>query len=146
MTGGKSGATDPIIVDLPNGGGVRFSGFPLAIGTVVRIYMSDPDGEVPHVAAEVPGVFPTYTVTESARGGDCTTKYLRSMPPGDFITWMAGRLYTAKNDTLYFSDASRPHLYNQRTTSSSLVVYLLRGAVTDGLYVGDSRGVWFCRA
>lgn len=140
----ESGATDPIIVDLPNGGGVRFSGFPLAIGTVVRIYMSDPDGEVPHVAAEVPGVFPTYTVTESARGGDCTTKYLRSMPPGDFITWMAGRLYTAKNDTLYFSDALRPHLYNPAHNFIKFSGFIsFVEPVTDGLYVGDSRGVWF---
>jgi hypothetical protein len=114
------------------------------LGWALRIYITDPDGETFHFAEEIPAVFPSYTVAETATGGDCNTQFMVPMPAGEFITWLGGRLYTAKLGTLYFSEALRPHLYNPAHNVIPFSGYIsFVEAVTDGLYVGDSRGVWF---
>lgn len=140
----EGGATPVQIIDLPNGGGITLNGLPTRMGWAFRVYITDPNGSKFHRSEELPAVFPNYTVTQTAQGGDCDTQFLIPMPPGEFITWLAGRLYTAKLGTLYFSEAMRPHLHNPAhgfIQFSGFISFV--EAVTDGLYVGDSRGVWF---
>ena len=140
----EGGATEVQFIDLPEGGGILLSGLPQRMGWAFRIYITDPNGEVFHRAEEVPAVFPSYTIAQTATGGDCDTQFLTPMPAGEFITWLGGRLYTAKLGTLYFSEALRPHLHNRAHNAipfSGFISFV--EAVTDGLYVGDSRGVWF---
>lgn len=140
----EGGATEVQFIDLPEGGGILLSGLPQRMGWAFRIYITDPNGEVFHRAEEVPAVFPSYTLAQTAAGGECDTQFLTPMPAGEFITWLGGRLYTAKLGTLYFSEALRPHLHNRAHNAipfSGFISFV--EAVTDGLYVGDSRGVWF---
>ena len=140
----EGGATPVQIIDLPSGGGITLTGLPIRVGWAFRVYITDPDGSKFHRSEEVPAVFPNYTVTQTAQGGDCDTQFLTPMPPGELITWLAGRLYTAKLGTLCFSEAMRPHLSNPAhgfIQFSGFISFV--EAVTDGLYVGDSRGVWF---
>lgn len=140
----EGGATEVQFIDLPNGGGITLTGLPQRLDWALRIYITDPNGEVFHRAEEVPAVFPTYTLTQTAAGGECDTQFLTPLPPGEFIAWLGGRLYTAKLGTLYFSEAMRPHLHNRAHNFiqfSGLISFV--EAVTDGLYVGDSRGIWF---
>lgn len=140
----EGGATPVQIVDLPQGGGIVLTGLPIHPGWTLCVYITDPDGSVFHRSEELPAVFPNYTVTQTAKGGDCDTQFLQPMPPGEFITWLAGRLYTAKLGVLSFSEALRPHLNNPAhgfIQFSGFISFV--EAVTDGLYVGDSRGVWF---
>ena len=140
----EGGATPVQIIDLPNGGGITLNGLPMRAGWAFRVYITDPDGSKFHRSEELPAVFPSYTITQTAQGGDCDTQFLTPMPPGEFITWLAGRLYTAKLGTLYFSEAMRPHLNNPAhgfIQFSGFISFV--EAVPDGLYVGDSRGVWF---
>lgn len=142
----EGGATPVQTIDLPNGGGITLNGLPMRVGWAFRVYITDPDGSKFHRAEEFPAVFPNYTITQTAQGGDCDTQFLTPMPPGEFITWLAGRLYTAKLGTLYFSEAMRPHLHNPAhgfIQFSGFISFV--EAVTDGLYVGDSRGVWFLK-
>jgi hypothetical protein len=140
----EGGATEVQLIDLPKGGGIQLNNLPQRMGWTLRIYITDPDGETFHFAEEIPAVFPNYTVAETASGGDCNTQFLTPMPAGEFITWLGGRLYTAKFGTLYFSEALRPHLYNRAHNVIPFSGYIsFVEAVTDGLYVGDSRGVWF---
>ena len=140
----EGGATEVQFIDLPEGGGILLSGLPQRMGWAFRIYITDPNGEVFHRAEEVPAVFPSYTVAQPATGGDCDTQFLTPMPAGEFITWLGGRLYTAKLGTLYFSEALRPHLHNRAHNAIPFSGYIsFVEAVMDGLYVGDSRGVWF---
>lgn len=140
----EGGATEVQFIDLPTGGGIQLGGLPQHLGWAIRIYITDPNGEIFHRAEEIPAVFPSYTVAHIAAGGNCDTQFLIPMPAGEFITWLGGRLYTAKHEALYFSEALRPHLYNPAhnvipfSGSISFVE-----AVADGMYVGDSRGVWF---
>ena len=108
----EGGTTEVQTIHLPNGGGIKLDNLPVINGWFIRIYITDPDGSVFHRSDEIPAVFPSYTVTQIAKGGDCNTQFLRPMPPGEFITWLAGRLYTAKDNVLYFSEAMRPHQYD----------------------------------
>ena len=142
--GEESGTTAVQIIDLPQGGGIALSGMAVRPGWEVYVYITDPDGMKLHLGAKLPAVFSSYLVAEVAKGGDCDTQFLQPLPPGEFIAWLAGRLYTAKNGTLCFSNAMRPHLYNPAHNFIQFSGYIsFIEAVTDGLYVGDSRGVWF---
>lgn len=145
--GEEGGATPVQFVDLPSGGGIRLVGLPTTHPDwQMYVYITDPDGEVLRFAASLPAVFPNYIVSETARGSELDTKFLQPLPPGDFVAWLGGRLYTAKNNTLFFSNALRPHLYNPAHNFVQFSGYIsFIEAVTDGLYVGDSRGVWFLR-
>lgn len=114
------------------------------MGWAVFVYITSADGDVLRYAAELPAVFPTYVVAETAQGGQLDTRFLTPLPAGDFICWHNGRLYTAKNGALYFSEAMRPHLHNPAHNVipfSGHIAFV--ESVGDGLYVGDSRGVWF---
>jgi hypothetical protein len=142
----EGGATPVQVIDLPQGGGIVLNGLPQRLGWSFRAYITDPDGSMFHRSEEFPAVFQSYVLTETARGGECDTQFLLPLPPGEFVTWLGGRLYTAARDTLYFSEAMRPHLHNPAHNFiqfSGLISFI--EPVTDGMYVGDSRGVWFLR-
>lgn len=145
--GEEGGATDVQIIDLPNGGGIVLSGLPTSRPDwQIYVYITDADGMQLRFAAQFPAVFPNYTMAETAKGSELETQFLKPLPPGEFVTWLAGRLYTAKNGTLYFSNALRPHLHDPAhnfVQFSGFISFI--EAVTDGLYVGDSRGVWFMK-
>lgn len=56
------------------------------MGWAFRIYiLTDPNGSKFHRSEELPAVFPSYTITQTAQGGDCDTQFLTPMPPGEFI-------------------------------------------------------------
>lgn len=140
----ESGASEVQFLDLPDGGGIRLSGLPTLSGWSVLIYITSADGDQLRFVAELPAAFATYVVAEQAQGGECDTQYLVPMPAGDFVRWHTGRLYTAKNGTLYFSEPMRPHLHDPAhgyVPFSGHIAFV--EAVADGIYVGDSRGVWF---
>ncbi len=142
--GEESGATEVQFLDLPTGGGIRLSGLPTLAGWSVVIYITPADGDQLRFVAELPAAFSSYVVAEQAQGGECETQFLVPLPAGDFVRALAGRLYTAKNGTLYFSEAMRPHLHNPAygyIPFSGHIAFV--EAVADGIYVGDSRGVWF---
>jgi hypothetical protein len=142
--GEQGGSTEPQVIDLPNGGGIRLSNLPQRLGWTILVHITSADGDVLYQAAELPAVFPTYVVAEVAQGSQINTPFLTPLPPGDFICWHSGRLYTAKNGALYFSEAMRPHLHDPAHNVipfSGHIAFV--ESVVDGLYVGDSRGVWF---
>ena len=142
--GEEGGTSDVQFIDLPSGGGFQLSNLQTIPGWRWFVYLTDANGEKLRLGAQFPAVFPQYTVTEVAKGGDCDTQHLKPMPHGSFVTWLAGRLYIANGSTLYFSNALRPHLYNP---AHNLIPFSgnisFVEAVTDGMYVGDERGVWF---
>jgi hypothetical protein len=142
--GEESGASAVRYLELPTGGGIRLSGLPQESGGKVYAYITSADGDVLRFAAEFPAVFPAYVVADIAAGGICDTQFLVPMPPGEFVRWHNGRLYTAMDGVLRFSEPRRPHLHNPAhgvIPFSGRIVLL--EAVVDGIYVGDSRGVWF---
>ena len=142
--GEESPASDVRIINLTAGGGIRLTGLPQIAGAAIYVYITAPDGEQLRFVAQLPAVFPSYVVGENAEGGVCSTQFLVPLPGGDFIRWHSGRLYTAKNGVLRFSEPMRPHLHNPVEgfiPFSGHIAFV--EPVVDGIYVGDSRGVWF---
>lgn len=142
--GEEGGASALQTIDLPTGGGIRMSGLSQRIGWQIAAYITSADGDILRRAAAFPAVFPAYSVSEPAFGSEPDTQFLVPLPPGDIIRWHSRRLYTARNGTLYFSESKYPHLHNPAhgmIPFSGHIAFV--EAVTDGLYVGDSRGVWF---
>lgn len=131
-------------IGLPSGGGITLSGLPLLTDWHIAVYVTSADGDVLRLAETIPAIFATYTIGNQSEGGECETQFLAPLPPGDFIRWHAGRLYTAANGVLRFSQAGRPHLSNPATDFipfSGHIAFI--EPVVDGIYVADSRGVWF---
>lgn len=142
--GEEGGATELQTIDLPNGGGIRLSNLTQRLGWGVLVYITSADGDTLRYAAEFPAVFPSYVVADSANGAELDTQYLVPLPPGDFVCWHNGRLFTAKDGALRFSEALRPHLHNPAHNVIPFSGHIaFMESVGDGLYVGDSRGVWF---
>lgn len=142
--GEEGPASEFATINLPNGGGIRLTNLPEHFGWRIYVYITAPDGDVLRFTTELPAVFATYVVTAPANGGECDTQHLRPLEPGEFVRGFNGRLYTAKNGTLYFSEPLRPHHYNPAhgyIPFSGHISFI--EPVFDGLYVGDSRGVWF---
>ena len=125
-------------------GSIRLANLPQQLGWTIFVYITSADGDVLRWAAELPAVFPSYVVAEIAQGGELDTQFLVPLPPGDIVRWHNGRLFTAKNGALRFSEALRPHLHDPAhgvIPFSGHIAFV--ESVGDGLYVGDSRGVWF---
>ena len=142
--GEESGATALQTIRIGTGGGIKLAKLPLLPGMSLCVYITSADGDVLRRAETLPAVFHTYDIAEDAQGALCSTQFLTPMPTGDMVRWHNGRLYTAKFDTLSFSEALRPHLYSlaHNTIQFSGWISFIE-PVVDGIYVGDSRGVWF---
>lgn len=144
--GEESPATRVQTVSLPDGGGVRCSGLPTDPDAKYRVaaYITDTDDSIPRLAEVFPPVFSQYVIGTRAQGAACDTIGLAPLPAGEHISWLAGRLYTALGDTLSFSEPMRPHLTDPAHNVIRFVgdiTFIM--AVADGMFVGDSRGVWF---
>jgi len=142
--GEESGASNLGTIQLPEGGGIRLSGLPQSAVHTVYVYITSADGDILRFAAEFPAVFPSYVVAESAQGAQCDTLFLTPLPPGEFVCWHNGRLLTAKDNHVVFSQALRPHLHNP---AHNFIPFSGRISLLEsngeGVFVGDERGVWF---
>jgi hypothetical protein len=143
--GEESGSATVQFVDLPNGGGISLSGLPITSGSVA-IYLTAPNDENLRVSETVPAVFSTYLASLYPKGRPLETFSMVPLPPGDFIRWHNGRLYTASIDTLRWTEALRAHVHDASANLMRFSGYIsFIEPVVDGIYVGDSRGVWFLK-
>ena len=106
---------------------------------LVYLVQSDPE-----MAEEFAAVWPQYAVTVYPGGAPCETLHRAPMPGGQCVRGWAGRLYVAAGDTLWYSDALRPHITAPhhnfvRFVGAIRFVEFVQG----GAYVGDERGVWW---
>lgn len=131
-------------VDLPSGGGVLLSNLEQSLEHSYRIYLTPPNGDALYLSEEFSAAFAEYLVTQPGDGSIRTSQNLAPMPAGSFVRWHAGRLFVARGDTLWFSEALRPHLRDPRFN------FIRFGGdirfietIPGGLYVGDDRGVWW---
>lgn len=141
--GEESGASTVGTLEVTTGA-LRLHGLPQSLNHTVVVYMTSTNGDVLREVTRFPAVFPLMDVSELAQGAQCDTQHLKPMAPGEFVRWLNGRIYTARDGVLYFSQPMRPHLYNPAhglIPFSGHIAFI--EAVADGLFVGDSRGVWF---
>lgn len=124
--------------------GLRLEDLPVLPGSKWRVYVTPPDGDVLYLAEEFDALLSQHAVTVYPHGAPCSTLHLLPMPPGDFFRGYAGRTYVAKGDTLWFSEALRPHLMAPRANFVRFngrirFVEVMAG----GAYVADDAGVWW---
>ena len=125
-------------------GGLRLEGLAVVPGSRWRVYVTPPDGDVLYLAEEFEAFWPQYAVTVYPGGAPCETLHRGPMPGGQFVRGWAGRLYVAAGDTLWFSDALRPHLMASRHNFVRFVGAIrFIEFVVGGAFVGDDRGVWW---
>lgn len=131
-------------VKLTDGGGIRLKGLTVDPESKYRVYLTPPDGDVLYLSEELPAVFGEYVLTRQPDGTIRTSQHLKPMPTGDFVRSHAGRLYVADGDTVWYSEALRPHLHNPAHNFIRFVGKIrFIEPITGGIYVGDDRGVWF---
>lgn len=131
-------------VDLPAGGGVQLTNLEQSLTHAYRVYLSPPNGDALYLAEEFSAAFANYLVTQPGDGSIRTTQHLAPMPAGRFVRWHAGRLFVARGDTLWFSEALRPHLHDPRYNFIRFVGDIrFIETIPGGLYVADDRGVWW---
>lgn len=142
--GEMSGLAPVRLVEVPEGGGLRFTNMPIHPHWHVLPCVSEANGEVLYQIDPVPAVLPEFVITEPPKGAVVETQHLTPMPRGHRITWHHGRLFVAQHDTVYFSQPMRPRMCN---TTEDFIQFVGRirmlTALDTGVYVGDDRGVWF---
>ena len=79
-----------------------------------------------------------------AEGAPVTTAGLVPLPGCKYLTAFAGRLFGAVGSTLVYSNALRFGLYDPAYNALDVPGTITAvGAVSDGLFVGTDRGMWF---
>lgn len=133
-------------VTLSQSGGIFLSGMMPDISGFWRVYLTPVNGEEMYLAEEFSQSFAEYTVTRQPEGSIRRTQHLAPLLGGQFIRGHAGRLYVARGDTLWFSEALRPHLYDPRYGYIKFTGRIrFIEPVDTGVFVADDRGVWHLR-
>lgn len=142
VNGIESGAAEPSLVQVSEGGGIAVT---VPVGAEFSVYRTPPNGSASDLfwAADVA------SGGSAVLGGGGLGKPLRSLHaippiPGTAIAAYRGRLFVASGDTLRFTSAYSRHWMFRAVgyfRPSDRIVML--GAVEDGLYIGTDREVLF---
>lgn len=113
----------------------------------VRVYMSDPGGGELRQAFELP--IDTMSVDIPALpelGRAATFQHLSQMKSGDFLRLWRGRLWVARSNVLYFSEAMAYHLTDERYNFIQFPQRIrFIEPVDGGIWVGQADHVVFVR-
>lgn len=123
-------------------GGITVTGMPTD-GRTMRIYCSTEHGDILYLALEAPSYLGSMVITALGEGRVCPTFGKQLFPGGQFVRGLAGRLYMASGDTLWYSDPLNPHLVSSNNFVRFTGQIRFIEAMNSGLFVGDSRGTWW---
>lgn len=130
---GESASTEPVQIDLPNGGGIAFSG----LTSNTRVYATAANGEIFNEIA-----LGNY-VSPANFGATCPTFMLAEMPAGDCLSHYRGSLLVARGKFLYISE---PYRYGLFKPSRSFIPFPKEISVVqpceDGVYVCADQTYW----
>ena len=130
---GESAATMPVVVDLPDGGGIAFTG----MTPDMRAYATGPDGEVFN---EVQG---GDYLSLTNLGARAATILLAPMPPGRALAVYGGSLLVAAGNLLCVSE---PYNYGLMNPSRGYIPFPAPVTVVqpceDGVYVAADKTYW----
>jgi hypothetical protein len=112
----------------------------------VRMFVSYPDGEQPYRAGEIAvgdATYMTYSGDTTDLGIPAEAFNLSNMPVGGFIEDHGARIWTSREDRLYFSNpySELTNLLTQFMPFSATITGI--GSVSGGLYVGTTDAVYF---
>jgi len=144
-----SGEESPAVwlgqVQIPQpSGGIVLKSLTLHSNRRWRVYVTPPDGEILYVAEEFDAVWPQYQIGHYPKGSQCSLLGRRLFAGGQYVRGYKGRLLVAQNNTLYYSDALRPHVTHAAHGFISFASPIrLMEVVADGVYVGQNDGIYF---
>lgn len=123
---------------------------PQTFGIVaVRIYASEPDGDVLYHALDVPVGITSATLPTKLKGKALATQFHEPLPAGHMVSAAHGRLFVARDKTLYWSEALR---YGQGVLAENYIRFesriSLMAAVGDGtggagVLIADAERTYF---
>lgn len=145
-SGEESGAEVAAAVDVPYNGGITLNNIPQpaeAGASLVRIYVSPPNGDALYHATTIPLGVASYTLGKAdiaLSGRLLETQLHDRVPPARFLASYRGRIYFAIGNTLAYTAALRYGLY-KRHENYFRFPGEITGVVdsTDGLYVGTDK-------
>lgn len=147
-SGVESGAPAGRSVDVPEGGGIRLTGFPAAPedAAFVSVYVSTHNGTGFFLYDDYP--LPTSVVELDNRISSTPLETQFALPPvgADALLEYNGRIYLAVGNHLMFTDAFNPHLIRPGNAWSFEHPIVLMRAVFDGFYVATSEQTFFVTA
>jgi hypothetical protein len=141
--GEESGSSDYVAIRLASPGGVAVSNLP-TYGARVRIYITPPNGEGMYLAKEFASGPSSTSVGDDIRLKKLETSALEPLPPGNFVRGFNGRLYTAVDNVLNFSESFRYGLYfpaHNKIRFQDSISFI--EPVMDGMFVGAGNRTYF---
>ena len=144
---GEESGLGPIVeLELEEQGAIVGMYFTLMAGYRYRLYMTTVNGEELYQVAEFDADTVSYDIMEHEGGRQPATKYLQQPPNGHIIRAFNSRLLIGSTDFVYFTEAFRPHLHDAAHGFVPITgVALMVEALTEGVFIGDRRGVRFYR-
>lgn len=142
VAGVESGAAEPTVVQVPEGGGIAIT---VPTGADFSVYRTPPNG----VASDLCWAADVSSGGSVVIGSGVLGKPLRSLyavppPSGTAIASYRGRLFVSFGDTLWFTSAYSRHWVFQATDYFRLNVNItMLGASENGLYVGTAYEILF---
>jgi len=135
--GEESGASLAIDITTSTAGSITLSNIPQnSEASYVRIYGTETDGGVLREFAEIPMGVTSYAITRTVQGRLLETQFMRRLPAGNLIAHFKGRLYVARGDTLWYSEALRYGLCKPADNFVSFPEEItVVQPVEDGMYV-----------
>lgn len=141
------GASNEALAKVGAGEGLTFTipGAWPAGAAAVRVFASQPDGEILYEVGTFgsPGTATLYR-DDLGRGRELETLNLKQPKAGKIVRYYNGRVYVARHDTVFFTEALR---YGLTRPAQGLYMFpsdvTLLEPVVDGVYVGTKEGVVF---
>ena len=146
FAGRESGAGVAQRIDLPAGSGLTFSWTVPADPDLVEvvIYLSQPNGEVMHLALVCDIADAQASYTGGARSLPLATQWLDAPPAGETLALYNGRIYIGSGEFLY---ATAPNSYEHcdlrdyKGFDGTPIAVL--AAVDTGMFVGTAKAIYF---
>ena len=147
-TGAESGATQAVVVDVPEGGGIELAIPVNPDAAKTRVYMSPTNGDVLYFARDLPAAATSALVGSPPPGKALATQFLEQLPPGQLVRFWNGRLLVAAGNVLTWSEAMRyglRHYDNTVTMRDTINLMQPVGAGEEGagVYVDDGKRTYF---
>lgn len=136
-SGEESGASLAIEVETSQSGSITLSNIPQnSEASYVRIYGTEPGGQVLREFVEIAMGVSSFTITRTVQGRVLATQFMRRLPAGQIIREFKGRLFVASGDTLWYTEALRYGLCHPADDFIQFPERItLVQPVNDGLYV-----------
>lgn len=144
--GRESGATLPVEVEVPEGGGIRLSQFPVAVRPETawaRVYCSLPGGEDLFWVMDLPLPAAAALIGAHTPGAQLDKLFLSELPPGDCVAFHAGTLHSAAGNVHSWGE---PLMHGLTRRSTSQARYDAKVTLLAPSGQGEDGGVFLCVA